>query len=72
MVHTLSRIRARECRGKRERADCANDNRRADCARRTGVLQVVSAIASLKKVVDFEHACGGTIGLQGNRFPRLR
>lgn len=27
---------------------------------------------SLKKVVDFEQACGGTIGLQGNRFPRLR
>jgi 2,4-dienoyl-CoA reductase-like NADH-dependent reductase (Old Yellow Enzyme family) len=44
----------------------------APIARRTGVLQVVSAIASLKKVVDFEHACGGTIALQGNHFPRLR
>jgi hypothetical protein len=34
----------------------------APIARRTGVLQVVNAIAGLKKVVDFERACGGTIG----------
>jgi hypothetical protein len=57
-------------RGKRERVDRANGNRRADAQDLSAAGRQRSA--RLKKVVDFEQACGGTIGLQGNRFPRLQ